>query len=171
MRTQNKSSKDQKINKMKKKNYYEPIKSKFEELFKEKRKTHLEITADRHFSNKLKSQIPSNREIVFHFLKEAAPDITGFVKEYYGPGFIVIEIKDETLKLDHIYQTRKYAELFGARFAFLVSTQEIPEEIKRLSKIVFSLLSLPAYKKLVLVQFDKNANQFVDWFEEKSFRE
>jgi len=166
---QNKSSKVRKTDEMKEKEYYETIKSKFEQLFKEKKETYLEITANKNFSNKLKSQILSNREIIFNFLKEAAPDITGFIKKDYGTEFIVIEIKNEILKLDHIYQTRKYAELFDAKFAFLVSTREIPEEIKRLSKIVFSLLSLPAYKKLVLVQFDNNSKQFVDWFEENLF--
>jgi len=151
------------------KDYYEPIKKGFEELFNAKRETHLEITANKNFSNKLKEQISDYRHIIFYFLKEVAPDLSGFIRRDYGTEFIVIEVKDEVLKLDHIYQTRKYAELFDARFAFLVSTQEIPEEIKKLSKIIYSLLSLPAYKKLILVQFDKNTNRFVDWFEENPF--
>ena len=154
---------------MSEKDYYEPIKKRFEDLFNTKRETHLEITANENFSNMLKEQIPDSRHIIFYFLKEVAPDLSGFVRRDYGTEFIVIEVKDEVLKLDHIYQTRKYAELFDARFAFLVSTQEIPEEIKKLSKIIYSLLSLPAYKKLILVQFDKNTNRFVDWFEENPF--
>lgn len=155
---------------MNEKKYYEPIRKEFEELFKDKGEISLEITANKKFSNKLKAQISHQREIIFYFLKEAAPDILGFRKRDCGIDFIVIEVKDEVIKLDHIFQTRKYAELFDAKFAFLVSTQEIPEEIKKLSKVVYPLLSLPAYKKLILVHFNKETNQFVDWFEENPFK-
>ena len=130
---------------------------------------HLEITADRKFSNALKQQIDRNRDLIFNFLKEAAPDITGFVKGDYSREFIVVEIKNKPIKLDDIYQTRKYAELFDARYALLVSTEEIPEEIIRLSKVVFPyLLSLPAYKQLTLVHFGDNAKNIV-WFPENPF--
>jgi len=98
---------------------FETLKTKFEEL-------HLEITADKTFSNKLKSQVNSNRDIIFLFLKDAAPDITGFIKEQYEVGFVVVEVKAEKLKLDDIYQTKKYAELFDAKYALLVTTEEIP---------------------------------------------
>lgn len=130
---------------------------------------HLEITADRKFSNTLKQQIDRNRDLIFNFLKEAAPDITGFVKGDYSREFIVVEIKNKPIKLDDIYQTRKYAELFDARYALLVSTEEIPEEIIRLSKVVFPyLLSLPAYKQLTLVHFGDNAKNIV-WFPDNPF--
>ena len=129
---------------------------------------HLEITADRKFSNPLKQQIDRNRDLIFNFLKEAAPDITGFVKGDYSREFIVVEVKNKPIKLDDIYQTRKYAELFDARYALLVSTEEIPEEIIRLSKVVFSLLSLPAYKQLTLVHFGDNAKNIV-WFPDNPF--
>jgi len=129
---------------------------------------HLEITADRKFSNPLKQQIDRNRDLIFNFLKEAAPDITGFVKGDYSREFIVVEVKNKPIKLDDIYQTRKYAELFDARYALLVSTEEIPEEIIRLSKVVFSLLSLPAYKQLTLVYFGDNAKKVV-WFPDNPF--
>ena len=129
---------------------------------------HLEVTADRKFSNILKQQIDRNRDLIFNFLKEAAPDITGFVKGDYSKEFIIVEIKNKPIKLEDIYQTRKYAELFDARYALLVSTEEIPEEIIRLSKVVFSLLSLPAYKQLTLVHFGDNAKNIV-WFPDNPF--
>lgn len=154
---------------MSEKDYYEAIKKYFEDLFNAKGETYLEITASKTFSNKLKKEIPDHRHIIFYFLKDVAPDILGFIKRDYRIEFIVVEVKDEVLKLDHIYQARKYAELFDAKFAFLISTQEIPEEIKKLSKIVYSLLLLPAYKKLVLAQFDKDTNKIVDWYEENPF--
>src|SRR3972149_9068145 len=94
--------------------YYKPIKAKLEELLGTKFSNfHLEITADKKFSNKLKTEISPNRDIIFHFLKEAAPDITGFIKGEYSSDFIVVEIKNEEIKIDHIYQTKKNAELFN----------------------------------------------------------
>ena len=130
--------------------------------------THLEITANHMFSNRLKSQIPQHRDLIFNFLKEAAPDITGFVKGDYSADFIVVEVKNGALKLDDIYQTRKYAELFDARYAILVSPHEISEELKRLDRLVYSLLSLPGYKKLTLAQFDTTEG-FSEWFPENPF--
>lgn len=151
--------------------YYDPVKKKFEELFNLRGETYFEITANKKFGNKLKQEIPQYKNIIFSFFNQFYPDITGFIKRTSGTEFIIVEIKDEVIKIDHIYQARKYAELFDARFAFLISTQEIPHELKELSKIVFPLLSIPAYKKLILVQFDKNKNQFIDWFEQNPFEQ
>jgi hypothetical protein len=150
--------------------YYASIKEWLEQILKEKFASyHLEITADKKFSNVLKAQIDRNRDLIFNFLKEAPPDITGFVKGEYSREFIVAEVKKQPIKLDDIYQTRKYAELFDARYALLVSTEEIPEEIMRLSKVCFpDLLSLPAYKRLTLVHFADNGKSSV-WFEENPF--
>lgn len=154
----------------KEKDYYPGLKSRLEELLKSRfSEFHLEITATKTFSNKLKAKIPEHRNLIFHFLKEAPPDITGFIKEQYTTDFFVAEFKKKTLRLDDIYQARKYAELFEAKYALLITTEEIPEELKRLSKIVYSLLSLPGYRKLTLVRFDEQQEQFVDWFEENPF--
>lgn len=155
----------------KEKDYYSDLKSLLEKHLQSAfgESYHLEITATKSFSNKLKAQIPERRNLIFHFLKEAPPDITGFTKEQYTTDFFVAEFKKETLRLDDIYQVRKYAELFDAKYALLITTEEIPEELKRLSKIVYSLLSLPGYSKLTLARFDQQQGQFVDWFEENPF--
>lgn len=111
-----------------------------------------------------------HRDIIFHFLKEAAPDITGFVKGEYSSDFIVIEIKNEEIKIDDIYQTRKYTGLFNAKYALLISTKEISEEIKRLSKVVYSLLSSGySSERITLVQFDAEKGNFIEWFEKNPF--
>jgi hypothetical protein len=150
--------------------YYQPVKAYLESLLKDKGATfHLEITARRQFSNTLKAHVGQHRDIVFHFLREAAPDIAGFIKADYSTEFLVVEVKERQLKLDDIYQARKYAELLDARYALLVSPVEIPEEIRRLSKVVYSLLSLPAYKTLTLARFDSNSNTIVDWFPRSPF--
>jgi hypothetical protein len=155
---------------MTEKELYDPIKQEFEKLFSQKGEVYLEITANS-ISNKIKAQIDKYRAIVFSFLKETKPDISGFFKkEGSFPQNIIIEVKDEPWKLDYIYQARRYAELFDARFAFLVSTQEIPEEIKQLSRVTYAMLSLPAYKKLILCHFDEKTKQIADWYEENPFK-
>lgn len=117
----------------------------------------------------LKSKISDYQHIIFYFLKDVAPDITGFITKDSGTEFVVIEIKNEELKLDHIYQTRKYADLFVAKFAFLVSTEELPEELKRLQKVVHSLLYLGSYREFVLVHFDERTGSFTDRAPENPF--
>jgi hypothetical protein len=156
--------------------YYELIKDKLEELFKEKGvKAYFEITAKGTFSNTLKAKIPSGGEIIFLFLKKAVPDITGFVQESKLPGFVVVEVKGNKIELDDIYQLKKYADLFDARFAFLVSIKPIPEEIKRLSGSPLFLLSKlrggNIYQAFALAHFDEQNGEFVEWFEEDPFIE
>ncbi len=158
---------------MPEKDYYEPIRKEFEKLLSSNGTAYLEITANKVYSNKIKAEIPYDRDLIFNFLKDAPPDILGFVKSgilgiNLSTDFVVIEVKDEILKLDHIYQARKYAELFHAELAFLVSTMEIPEELKRLSKVITALLKLPK-RNLVLVQFDPLTNKIVAWHEENPF--
>lgn len=129
---------------------------------------HLEVTAYKKFSNVLKGQIDRNRDIIFNFLREAAPDITGFIKGDYRSDFIVVEIKNTALKLDDVYQLKKYADLFDAKYAILVSTKEIPEELIRLSKVTFSLFQLSHYsKQLALVHYQQNGES--NWFPKNPF--
>lgn len=154
--------------------YYGVIKTKLEEFIKTNFNInfHLEITANKNFSNKLKAEISpgGERDIIFRFLKDAAPDISGFIKNEYSSDFIVIEFKNEEIGIDYIFQTKKYAELFKAKYALLISTQEIPVEIKRLSKVVYPLLS-NGYggERITLVHFDEEKGDFVEWFEENPF--
>lgn len=155
----------------KEKEYYEAIKTKLEQLLAVRSiPFHLEITADKKFSNELKAHIEPNRDIIFRFLKEAAPDITGFIKRSYSSDFIVVEVKKETIKLDDIYQAKKYQDLFNAKFTFLVSLQPISEEIKRLHKVAFSLLSGPSYHYTFnLAHFNERTNEIVEWYPENPF--
>lgn len=160
--------------KRKEESYYGVVKEKLGELFKEKGvRTHLEITANGRFSNKLKSKIPSGREIIFSFLKKKlAPDVTGFIEAGILPGFVVVEVKSNKIGLDDLYQVKKYADLFDAKFAFLVSLKPIPEEIRRLSKVVYTLLTRPSiYQSFTIAQFDEYSGKFVEWFEKNPFSE
>jgi len=155
----------------KEREYYPVIKTKLEDLLKTKTTNfHLEITADRQFSNKLKAQIRADRDIIFQFLKEAPPDITGFIKSEYSADFIVVEFKRERMRLEDIYQTRKYKELFPAKLAFLVSLRPIPEEIKRLHKVTYPLLATGgSYEAFTLVYFNEENGEIEEWYPENPF--
>ncbi len=132
---------------------------------------HLEITAHKTFSNTLKQMVSPNRDIIFSFLKDTRPDLTGFVKgdRYPSPEFIVVEVKNRPIKLVDIYQLRRYADLLDAHYALLLSP-EIPEEIMRLSRALFPYLTtIPgAGKHTTLVRFREGGNS-VEWFPDDPF--
>ncbi len=156
----------------KEREYYENIRDKLADLLRNKFDNfHLEVTADKRFSNTLKGGISQHREIIFSFLKEAAPDIAGFIRKEYSTDFIVVEVKRDRIKLDDVYQTRKYAELFDARYALLISKEEIPDEIVRLSRVNYSLLALSAYKTLSIVRYEEETGRFIEWFPRNPFEE
>ena len=158
----------------KEREYYERIKTELEELLKKRvgDKVYLEITASKVFSNRLKAAIPDHRDIIYLFLKEASPDLTGFIEQQYSRDFIVVEIKRDKIKLDYVYQTRKYQDLFDSKFAFLISLQPIPEEIKRLHKTAYRLLQSPSiYHTFVLAHFDEKTGSFAEWYPENPFDE
>ena len=83
---------------------------------------------------------------------------------------VVVEIKNDVLKLNDVYQTREYADLFDPMYAALISPYDVSDELKRLSRVVYSLLSLPAYKKLTLARYDSN-EAFCEWFPENLFEQ
>jgi hypothetical protein len=153
-------------------NFYQPIKERLEELFAAKKKRfYLELTATKGLSDKVKGKIPQHREIVFAFLKKR-PDLFGFVEGEYASDLITVEVKGRIKTLDDIYQAKLYKEVFDARYGFLITTEPIPEEIKRLCKNTVSILRSSVdsiYRFLVIGHFDKETGQFVDWFEENPF--
>ena len=154
--------------------YYSIIKDKLEQLFRGKKAdVYLEITAKGTFSDILKAKIPLGYEIIFSFLKKAVPDIAGFVEGSRQPGFVIVEVKKNKIELDDIYQLKKYADLFEARFAFLVSLKPIPEDIKRLCKTPLFLLAKLRYtcEAFTLVYFNEASGEFEEWFEKNPFIE
>lgn len=155
------------------KEYYPVIKEKLDELFREKGiDAHLEITANKEFSDYLKGKIPPSKGVIFYFLRKVAPDITGYIESGTLPGFIVVGVKKDKIELDDIYQLKKYYDLFEARFAFLISLKPIPAEIKHLSQVTFLMIKLKGgsiYQAFALAHFDAVGREFVEWFEENPF--
>ena len=163
------------------KEYYNIIKEKLEKKLREickecrilePKEVYLEITSDKDFSNKIKAKI--QKGIIFTFLKEAKPDFTGFINNG-DQKFIVVEIKKE-IKLAHIYQLKRYKDLFDADFALLISLEEIPEEIKKLdedislfSKLANTPFLAPCPYYFGIVHFDPLRKQFLEWYPENPF--
>jgi hypothetical protein len=68
----------------KERDYYEPIKFQLEKRLREKTgNVYLEQTADKNFSEPLKSAIPRGHEIIFSFLGSSRPDMTGYLTNKY----------------------------------------------------------------------------------------
>ena len=156
------------------KEYYPMIKEKLEGLLKTKTtNVHLEITANNKFSEELKSEIKSERNIIFNFLDKVRPDITGFIKDSsYFADFIIVEFKKGKIDLKSIYQAKRYRELFNAKFTFLISSEPVPTEIKRLDKAMNDQLlrsGLHWESSFVIVQFDRQEGQFIEWYPENPF--
>ncbi len=154
--------------------FYQPIKERLEDLLAATgRRFHLEITARKGLSEKLKASVPHGREIVFAFLRKR-PDLFGFLEGQYDNDLVTVEVKDEATKLEDIYQAKLYKEVFGARYGFLITTAAIPEDIKRLCKgnlDIFHSAGDSIYRFLAIGQFDKEKGRFAEWFEENPFEQ
>jgi hypothetical protein len=153
--------------------FHQPIKERLEELLTaRKRRFYLEVTAEKGLSEKLTGRIPQHREIVFAFLKKR-PDLCGFVEGQNSCDFITVEVKKRIEKLDDIYQAKLYKEVFQARYGFLITTEPIPEEVKRLCRNTPDILRSTGdsiYRFLAIGHFDTETRQFADWFEENPFK-
>jgi len=171
---------------MTEKQLYEMVSESLRQRFVAKNyRCHLEVTAYGKFSELLKQAV--EHDIIFSFLKSKrdCPDVTGYVERHLrkddvppvrrnvlplvGYDFVTIEIKKEKIKLEHIYQAKRYADLFKAKYGFLLTTELIPEEIKRLS-YVSAILSI-SQGTLKIAQVDVVDGGIFDntWFPDNPF--
>ena len=146
----------------------EALKEKFLKRFHNIR---LEVTSDGKFSDTLKGKF--DEASLYFIAQHKYPDLMGFVLENSSEYFITVEIKDEKPKIDHIYEAKMYAELFKAKYGFLISTEPLPEEIKRLKRLRDTLFKHEgwAYQQVICGEFGKDAKRLLDhkWFPENLF--
>lgn len=164
------------------KELYEAVRRNLSNLFQAKFDGHyLAITSEGSFPEEILSHIPQYDEIIFTFLKKKnSPDITGFVElvtktepKYAAYHFITVEIKNATISLEDIYQAKRYADLFKAKYGFLISTKPIPTTIKRLcDRIPILYIAGTSYEKLRIAQFDAEKEEMIQksWFPESPFK-
>lgn len=161
---------------------YEPVRRELTEKFSVSGKVHLEISADGKISETVKEKLD---DVCLHIInfEKLKPDIIGFLRTEtrtgrsagrYQDDMIIAEVKNEQVGIMDLVQTKAYAEVFGAAHAFLVSSEPIPEEIKRFVKMKpVLLLYQGGYGEVKLVQFDAAAETFVEksWYRESPFEE
>lgn len=118
--------------------FYEPTKEALGHFLSAK-DYHLEITADRQLSEDIK-QVLTDYNLFANVVERFIPDLTGYIEEYKtesltvvkAKSLIVVEVKPGPPRLKDIFQTKEYAEIFGAKHAFLISPHPPQEEIKRI---------------------------------------
>jgi len=138
---------------------------------------YLAITSEGKFPEKILSRVPQHEDIIFSFLKKKnSPDLTEFVKlvknQWATFQFITVEIKNSTIKLEDVYQAKRYADLFRAKYGFLITTKPIPTIMKRLcNRIPILYIAGTSYEKLKLAQFNIEKNGIIEnsWFPEPPF--
>jgi len=111
---------------------YELIIYALKEKFSQLGECYLENTS-RKFSDKLKGHLEDYSLFILN-VEKMSPDLTGYLikKDTYSEAkyIIVAEVKlKPTLK--DIYQTKRYAEILNASYAFLISPNKLSPERRR----------------------------------------
>ena len=138
---------------------YKPIMNALIEVFDHLGDCHLEITADKRFSNKLKRQFSKDTLYIIR-VEGFFPDLTGFVKMQYTTDLITVEVKAESIVIKDIFQAKEQAEIFDAKYALLVSPKTIPEEIRRFVKDRSLILNYLNRRRVVIAQFNEATEEF-----------
>lgn len=134
---------------------YEPIKLALHEGFSANAECHLEVTANK-ISEGLKRFLDDQAVFILG-TERRNPDIMGYITITHKTGYqerrlVVVEVKRESLTFDDIYQVKKYAEMFNAHYAFLISPEGFSEARRRFLRNGF-LLSYFGYRTIIVMLF------------------
>jgi len=89
------------------------------------------------------------------------PDLIGYFEVERGrKNIIIVEIKKKIHKIDFIYQTKKYAELFDAKYALLISFEKPQDRVKRLLLAKQAIYTYGNNKQILIATFDKSSSSF-----------
>ena len=160
------------------KQLYQPIKDYLYEKFSQFGECELEIT-----SNKIPEKVKKwldDPALYFIRVEKKLPDLIGRFKPDgsknppYGfhEGLIITEVKNTEPTLKNITQTKSYAEIFDATFAYLISSKAMIEEVQRFLSKRYMLLSYGAYRKVYIGKFDV-VGGIIDeaaWFPDNPFK-
>lgn len=89
-----------------------------------------EVTASRHFTNTLRKAFSKDTLYILK-VEGVFPDITGFLKTQYSTDVVTVEVKSEEISIKDLYQAKEQGEIFNAKYALLISSESLPEEIRR----------------------------------------
>ena len=138
---------------------YQPIMKTLKRVFSCLGECHLEITADKRFTNKLKRHFSKDTLYIIR-VEGFFPDLTGFVKTQYTTDIITVEAKAKHITIKDIFQAKNQAEIFDAKYALLVSPKMISEEIRRFVKDRSLILNYLSSRRLVIAQFNEATEEF-----------
>jgi len=128
---------------------YKPIRSALENCFNPIGKCKLYITADR-IPESVK-RILTDYVVLILKTEKQLPDLLGFVSIKKGERTsrrrIVVEVKAGELRLEDIYQVKRYAEILKAKYAFLIADARFDEARRRFLKNTPAILQFHAKKK------------------------
>ena len=107
---------------------YERVRTALLDRFEPKGECYLWVTANK-IPEEVKEFLDTDALMILSAQKRR-PDLTGYIiVEKPHPSIskrvIVVEVKDSSPSLEDIYQTKKYADLFSAEYAFLISTERL----------------------------------------------
>ena len=119
---------------MKEEDLYEPTRKALLQKFFEKGECHLEVTAAA--IGELLKQVLDDHAVYILETEKKKADLLGFLNVKYESGYeskklIVAEVKSKSLTLEDIYQLKKYGEMLGAHFSFLISPKGFCEARRR----------------------------------------
>ena len=147
---------------------YEPIRIALVEEFKKRFDSCKIYKTHNKLDDRVKKEL-RDEELFFIRGEKLFPDLMGFAEKKIkdiddaGLGYTIIaEVKNEKIKIRGIYQAKMYSEFFGADFCFLISSEPISEEMKRIIKLKPSITSCQAgYKTIILAQFDEKTKEIL----------
>jgi hypothetical protein len=139
--------------------YYEPIKNALWDAFSHMPATcYLEIT-NKGLSDKLERSL-DDFALFYIKIDRQYPDITGFIETSYGKERITVEVKERIRKIESFFQAKRYGEVFDARYAFLISLEPFPEQVRRFIQKRPAIYNYSYGKQLIIARFDASSEQF-----------
>lgn len=143
------------------KELYEKTKMIFYEKFKKIGECYIEVTS-RKIGDTIKRRLDDNF-LFFLNAEKIFPDLTGYVIENGACNRIVVEIKNERIKIRDIYQTKMYGELFNSTYSYLISSEPLSEEMRRFLRLNPYIISYSAgYRKIKIAQVDIDKNDILE---------
>ena len=142
---------------------WEKIRVPLENQFMRLGDCHLEVTANRNVSDRMKRALKEDVLYMFKFLgpKGFFPDLMGFVEARYGNEIITVEVKREKISFRDIFQARAYSEFFNAKYGLLISPAPIPEVIRRFLIRNSQIYSYAVgYNKITICRFKEEDDSF-----------
>jgi len=136
---------------------------------------YMEVTARGKLSNKLRRILT---DVMLHIVdvERFVPDLMGYTHtkepiEPYSVKRIIVEVKNDEIQSKDIFQAKNYGELFEADFALLISTESLPETIRRFLERKIGLISYWAYKTVKIARFDTSTEKIEEdsWYRENPF--